>query len=53
MNYIFIITGIIGVFLFIFLIGLLIYSLLLFIRFANLGIEVFTIYTKRNSLKDS
>lgn len=50
MNYhIFAIVGILSMILFISVIGLLIYSLILFIRFANLGIEAFNIYINKNS----
>lgn len=50
MNYhLFAIVGILGMILFILIIGLLIYSLILFIKFANLGIESFTIYINKNS----
>ncbi|MBI6871630.1 hypothetical protein [Clostridium aciditolerans] len=50
MNYhIFAIVGILGMILFISVMGLLIYSLILFIKFANLGIESFTIYINKNS----
>ena len=50
MNYhIFAIVGILSMVLFISVMGLLIYSLILFIKFANLGIESFTIYISKNS----
>lgn len=53
MNYhIFAIVGILSIVLFISVMGLLIYSLILFIKFANLGIESFTIYITKSSKSD-
>lgn len=45
---IFIITAIIAIILFVSLLILLIYSLILFIKFANLGISAFTMYIEKN-----